>query len=217
MDHSPLAHPLARHGATVRGLPALGVDTGFDEADEGLFRPRRAGRRRRAGEWSRLDAGGHPHPRPRLQSRRLCAAGGERPLPRRPRDGLVDDGGQPPDGDMAAYLGSLERVRARGSDVLWPTHGPPVTRWRPSCRPTVRTGCCARPGAGRAVGGEEPYPPDGRAPLRQCRSSPASRRRPLPVGPPDQAGARGARRLRRRAGLESDYRLVSPPPPSAVA
>jgi glyoxylase-like metal-dependent hydrolase (beta-lactamase superfamily II) len=32
----------------------------------------------------------------------------------------------PPDGDMGAYRQSLERIRARCFDVLWPTHGPPV-------------------------------------------------------------------------------------------
>ena len=33
----------------------------------------------------------------------------------------------PPDGDMGAYMDSLERVTARGFDTLWPTHGAPVT------------------------------------------------------------------------------------------
>jgi len=32
----------------------------------------------------------------------------------------------PPDGDMGAYMDSLDRVRARNFDTLWPTHGPPV-------------------------------------------------------------------------------------------
>ena len=31
----------------------------------------------------------------------------------------------PPDGDMAAYLRSLQLVIDRADDVLWPTHGPP--------------------------------------------------------------------------------------------
>lgn len=31
----------------------------------------------------------------------------------------------PPDGDMRAYMASLERVGARDDAVLWPTHGPP--------------------------------------------------------------------------------------------
>jgi glyoxylase-like metal-dependent hydrolase (beta-lactamase superfamily II) len=33
----------------------------------------------------------------------------------------------PPDGDMEAYLASLVKVRDRGYQTLWPTHGPPVT------------------------------------------------------------------------------------------
>ncbi len=32
----------------------------------------------------------------------------------------------PPDGDMGDYLASLERVRERGFDTLWPAHGPSV-------------------------------------------------------------------------------------------
>lgn len=33
----------------------------------------------------------------------------------------------PPDGDMSDYYRSLDRVRAGGFSILWPTHGPPVT------------------------------------------------------------------------------------------
>ena len=32
----------------------------------------------------------------------------------------------PPDGDMEAYLASLDNVRGRGFTTLWPTHGPPI-------------------------------------------------------------------------------------------
>ena len=37
----------------------------------------------------------------------------------------------PPDGSMAAYFDSLDRVKARGYSTLWPTHGPPVTDPQP--------------------------------------------------------------------------------------
>jgi glyoxylase-like metal-dependent hydrolase (beta-lactamase superfamily II) len=37
----------------------------------------------------------------------------------------------PPDGDMTDYLASLEKVRDRDFDTLWPTHGPPVHEVRP--------------------------------------------------------------------------------------
>lgn len=36
----------------------------------------------------------------------------------------------PPDGDMRAYMRSLERLWARGEEVFWPTHGPPITEPR---------------------------------------------------------------------------------------
>ncbi|MCG8371398.1 MAG: MBL fold metallo-hydrolase, partial [Proteobacteria bacterium] len=32
----------------------------------------------------------------------------------------------PPDGNMATYLDSLRKVRARAETTYWPTHGPPV-------------------------------------------------------------------------------------------
>ncbi len=32
----------------------------------------------------------------------------------------------PPDGSMAAYMASLDKVRARGERVYWPGHGGPV-------------------------------------------------------------------------------------------
>lgn len=34
----------------------------------------------------------------------------------------------PPDGDMAAYLTSLEKIRSRQFQTLWPTHGQPITQ-----------------------------------------------------------------------------------------
>lgn len=37
----------------------------------------------------------------------------------------------PPDGDMRAYMMSLEKVRVRGDAVLWPTHGGPITDPQP--------------------------------------------------------------------------------------
>ncbi|MGE3783072.1 MAG: MBL fold metallo-hydrolase, partial [Alphaproteobacteria bacterium] len=33
----------------------------------------------------------------------------------------------PPDGDMAAYMGSLDKLLARRDAVYWPTHGPAIT------------------------------------------------------------------------------------------
>jgi glyoxylase-like metal-dependent hydrolase (beta-lactamase superfamily II) len=37
----------------------------------------------------------------------------------------------PPDGDMAAYMASLRKLRARDDAILWPTHGGPVRNPQP--------------------------------------------------------------------------------------
>ena len=37
----------------------------------------------------------------------------------------------PPDGDMAAYFASLERLRGRGDRIYWPGHGPAITEPEP--------------------------------------------------------------------------------------
>ncbi len=36
----------------------------------------------------------------------------------------------PPDGDMAAYMASLDKLLARGDRVYWPTHGPAISEPR---------------------------------------------------------------------------------------
>lgn len=37
----------------------------------------------------------------------------------------------PPDGDMADYINSLDKVMARDFDIIWPTHGPAITDVKP--------------------------------------------------------------------------------------
>lgn len=37
----------------------------------------------------------------------------------------------PPDGHMGDYFASLEKIRKRGFSTIWPTHGPPVTNVAP--------------------------------------------------------------------------------------
>jgi len=34
----------------------------------------------------------------------------------------------PPDGDMGHYLASLEKLKARGDHILYPTHGSPIAK-----------------------------------------------------------------------------------------
>jgi glyoxylase-like metal-dependent hydrolase (beta-lactamase superfamily II) len=40
----------------------------------------------------------------------------------------------PPDGDMAAYMASLDAVIGRGFSTIWPTHGAPITEPEPFLR-----------------------------------------------------------------------------------
>jgi glyoxylase-like metal-dependent hydrolase (beta-lactamase superfamily II) len=135
MDHSPLAHPLAEAtGAVVHGLPAPGVDSGFEEADEAAFRPHapiRDGERVSGPGWT-LEAiftPGH------ASNHVAYALAEEQAL--FPGDhvmGWSTTVVSPPDGDMAAYLDSLDKVRARDFRILWPTHGPPIVEVAPFLR-----------------------------------------------------------------------------------
>ena len=43
----------------------------------------------------------------------------------------------PPDGDMAAYLASLDKVAAGGDETLWPTHGTCITDPAPFVRAVI--------------------------------------------------------------------------------
>jgi hypothetical protein len=40
----------------------------------------------------------------------------------------------PPDGDMSAYMGSLDKLLGRSDRVYWPTHGPAITEPQPHVR-----------------------------------------------------------------------------------
>ena len=131
LDHSPLAAPLAEAtGAKIHGLPAPGLPEAAIRLDEGhdrSFRPDvllADGDRISGPGWTleALSTPGHA-------SNHLCYAleqenalfSGDHVM------GWSTTVVSPPDGDMAAYLASLERVAARSFATLWPTHGPPVT------------------------------------------------------------------------------------------
>lgn len=131
LDHSPLAHPLARaFGAKVRGLPAPAPQTNdapaLEEGADDRFQP---DARLTDGElltgpgWTleAITTPGHT-------SNHVCFALRE--------ENALFSGDHimgwsttvitPPDGDMGDYFASLEKVKARNFDTLWPTHGAPV-------------------------------------------------------------------------------------------
>jgi glyoxylase-like metal-dependent hydrolase (beta-lactamase superfamily II) len=131
-DHAPLARPFAdATGAEVLAAApprrATHASAGMDEDDDEDFRPDRVpgdGEVIAGGGWTleTLATPGHA-------SNHLCFAlmeenalfSGDHVM------GWSTTIVAPPDGDMTAYMASLERVIARGFATLWPTHGSPVT------------------------------------------------------------------------------------------
>lgn len=135
LDHSPLAGPLAEAaGARVLGLPPPLIQEAAIRLDEGHDRGFRPDVLLADGEviegpgWTleTLATPGHA-------SNHLCYALAE--------ENALFSGDHvmgwsttvvsPPDGDMADYLASLDKVARRGFSTLWPTHGPPVTEVAP--------------------------------------------------------------------------------------
>lgn len=129
-DHSPAARPLANAtGAPLLGCAPHGEGRSDATVEEGADRDYRPDRRLDDGEmvagpgWTlqALHTPGHT-------SNHLCFALAE--------ESALFSGDHvmgwsttviaPPDGDMAAYMASLERLAARRDAVLWPTHGPPM-------------------------------------------------------------------------------------------
>ncbi|PZQ57941.1 MAG: MBL fold metallo-hydrolase [Phenylobacterium zucineum] len=140
-DHSPLAGPLkARTGAPIYGCAVAAPDDHDDggvkmEAGHDLsFQPdiSLCGGGVIAGAGWTLEA----IPTPGHTSNHLCFGF--------PEENACFSGDHimgwsttvitPPDGDMTDYLESLEAIRARGFEVLWPTHGPPIREVDPFIR-----------------------------------------------------------------------------------
>lgn len=131
LDHSPLAHPLARlHGAKVYGLPAPSPYASdapvLEEGADDRFKPDVVladGDVLTGPGWTleAITTPGHT-------SNHVCFAlkeenalfAGDHIM------GWSTTVITPPDGDMGDYFASLAKVRARNFDVLWPTHGAPV-------------------------------------------------------------------------------------------
>jgi glyoxylase-like metal-dependent hydrolase (beta-lactamase superfamily II) len=128
-DHSPAARPLAtRTGAPVIGCAPLSLETVGPRADasfDGDYVPDRV-----LADGESIEVDGRPITAvatPGHTSNHLCFA----------YRGAVFTGDHvmgwsttvvvPPDGDMAAYMASLDKLRARDDRVYYPAHGPPVT------------------------------------------------------------------------------------------
>lgn len=138
-DHSPAAKPLkAATGAPTYGFgPHAGGrrgDPGIEEGGDWDFTPdvQVADGDAIAGTGWRFEAVHTPG----HTSNHLCFA--------LPEEGVLFSGDHvmgwstsvvaPPDGDMAAYMASLDKLLGRRDRVYWPTHGPAITEPKPHVR-----------------------------------------------------------------------------------
>ena len=131
-DHSPLARPFARAvGAPVLAArpPARVVHASgaLDEDDDESFAPDEilSGGEVLAGDGWTMEAmatPGHASNHMAFVLREENALfSGDHVM------GWSTTVVAPPDGDMAAYMASLDAVIARGFSTIWPTHGAPIT------------------------------------------------------------------------------------------
>ena len=127
-DHSPAARPLAkRTGAPIIGCAPLSLETVGPRADAAFDGDYAADRV--LGDGEALDVDGEPIAAvatPGHTSNHLCFAyrgalfSGDHVM------GWSTTVVVPPDGDMAAYMASLDKLRKRDDRVYYPAHGPAV-------------------------------------------------------------------------------------------
>ena len=129
-DHSPAAAPLAEaSGAPIIGCAPLALESvgpRMDAAFDGDYAPDLV-----LGDGDSVDVDGVPVlavATPGHTSNHLCYA----------YRGALFTGDHvmgwsttvvfPPDGDMGAFMASLDKLRWRGDRIFYPAHGPPVTK-----------------------------------------------------------------------------------------
>jgi glyoxylase-like metal-dependent hydrolase (beta-lactamase superfamily II) len=127
-DHSPASRPLAaRTGAPIVGCAPLAMDgTGLEAGFDRDYVPDRV---LADGEELRVD--GQPVvavATPGHTSNHLCFAYRDALLTGDHVMGWSTTVVVPPDGDMADYMRSLEKLRRRDDRIYYPAHGPPVTK-----------------------------------------------------------------------------------------
>ncbi|HLK24009.1 MAG TPA: MBL fold metallo-hydrolase [Caulobacteraceae bacterium] len=132
LDHSPLARPLKeKTGAVIYGcaVKSLPVDDGVKtEAGYDRFVPDVSvcgGGATIAGQGWTFEAIATPghtsnHICYALAEENCCFTGDH-------IMGWSTTVVTPPDGDMGAYIASLDLIKSRNFKTLWPTHGPPIT------------------------------------------------------------------------------------------
>jgi glyoxylase-like metal-dependent hydrolase (beta-lactamase superfamily II) len=128
-DHSPAAKPLAeRTGASIVGCAPLALETVGPRADASFDGDYVPGRVLADGETVEVD--GRPImavATPGHTSNHLCFVYGDALFSGDHVMGWSTTVVVPPDGDMAAYMASLDKLRQRGECTYYPAHGEPVT------------------------------------------------------------------------------------------
>jgi glyoxylase-like metal-dependent hydrolase (beta-lactamase superfamily II) len=127
-DHSPASRPLAeRTGAPIVGCAPLALETAGPRADasfDGDYAPDRV-----LEDGDAVDIDGKAITAlatPGHTSNHLCFAYGDALFSGDHVMGWSTTVVFPPDGDMAAYMASLDRLRQRDDRVYYPAHGPAV-------------------------------------------------------------------------------------------
>jgi len=128
-DHSPAARPLAeRIGAPIIGCAPLALETVGPRADAAFDGDYAADQILADGEIVEVDGRGVTAvATPGHTSNHLCFAYGDALFSGDHVMGWSTTVVVPPDGEMAAYMQSLEKLRQRGDRIYYPAHGPPVT------------------------------------------------------------------------------------------
>ena len=128
-DHSPAAAPLSkRTGGPIIGCAPLSLETAGPRADasfDGDYAPDRV---LADGEALDIDAAAVTAvATPGHTSNHLCFAYGDALFSGDHVMGWSTTVVFPPDGDMAAYMASLEKLRRRDDRIYYPAHGPAVS------------------------------------------------------------------------------------------
>jgi glyoxylase-like metal-dependent hydrolase (beta-lactamase superfamily II) len=131
-DHSPAARPLAeRTGAPIVGCAPLALESVGPRADasfDGDYLPDRV-----LADGESIDLDGMAVTAvatPGHTSNHLCFSYGDALFTGDHVMGWSTTVVFPPDGDMAAYMASLDKLRQRDDRIYYPAHGPPVTNPR---------------------------------------------------------------------------------------
>ena len=128
-DHSPAARPLAEAtGAPIIGCAPLALETVGPRADAAFDADYSPAQVLADGESIVVDGRALTAvATPGHTSNHLCFAYGDALMTGDHVMGWSTTVVFPPDGEMAAYIASLHKLRARGERIYYPAHGPPVT------------------------------------------------------------------------------------------